>query len=122
MVTIAPTGAKAIQHRLEQSGAAAADDRLPQVCSEPDILLAVAEDLPLGVLQLVDPTNSTVRQVASDLRSGGPDSHAVVVAAAAPFRPSLLLGATPQAVLYAAYEYATRLLGVTFQIDGDIIL
>ena len=58
------------------------------------------------------------RAVSASVLAGGPDAHARERLDSG---ATLLLGATPLSVLYAAYEYAATDLGVYFAIDGDRI-
>jgi hypothetical protein len=59
-----------------------------------------------------------LRAVSASVLVGGPDAHACERLNSG---ATLLLGASPLSVLYAAYEYAATDLGVYFAIDGDRI-
>ena len=70
-----------------------------------------------GEAQLMG-SSEGARAVSASVLAGGPDAHARERLDSG---ATLLLGATPLSVLYAAYEYAATDLGVYFAIDGDRI-
>ena len=90
---------------LVAEGAAAASTVVLATAGEAQQLLAMG-------------SSEGARAVSASVLAGGPDAHARERLDSG---ATLLLGATPLSVLYAAYEYAATDLGVYFAIDGDRI-
>lgn len=83
------------------------------------VFLATARDAQLLMGSSEGEGDRRLRAVSASVLAGGPDAHARELLADS--GATLLLGATPLSVLYAAYEYAATDLGVYFAIDGDRI-
>eukprot|EP01043_Picozoa_sp_COSAG02_P056318 COSAG02_NODE_6662_length_3432_cov_2.361236_1_plen_187_part_00 len=77
-------------------------------------VLVVATANALANLDGLDDTEGTVERI----RTAGSDAHGRVCH---PSGATVLVGSTPLAVLYAAYDWASSDLGVYFAIDGDRI-
>ena len=69
-------------------------------------------------LVLLDGVTGVFDDAAERLSAAGSDAHGRV---SHPSGATVLVGATPLAVLYAAYDWASSDLGVYFAIDGDRI-
>ena len=83
------------------------------------VVLATARDAQLLLMGSSEGEGDRrLRSVSASVLAGGPDTHARERLDSG---ATLLIGATPLSVLYAAYEYAATDLGVYFAIDGDRI-
>ena len=82
------------------------------------VVLATARDAQLLMGSSEGEGDRRLRSVSASVLAGGPDAHARERLDSG---ATLLIGATPLSVLYAAYEYAATDLGVYFAIDGDRI-
>ncbi len=78
-----------------------------------DVLVVATTDA-LAVLDGLEDTEGTVERI----RVAGSDAHGRVCHSSG---ATVLVGSTPLAVLYAAYDWASSDLGVYFAIDGDRI-
>ncbi len=78
----------------------------------------VVDDSGLSIMDGDSSEGDRLRAVSASVLAGGPDAHARERLDSG---ATVLLGATPLSVLYAAYEYAATDLGVYFAIDGDRI-